>query len=95
MDTENIADLKRLAPKKNCHAKILMLGDFDPENDRIIRDPYYVSTISVQVQLPLFFVAKETLMNFQDDGSAGFEKCYNQCVRCCKAFLDKVIANEI
>lgn len=42
MDEENIADLKQRAPK-NCKAKILLLGEFDPEGDRIIRDPYYVS----------------------------------------------------
>lgn len=34
-------DLKRKAPK-NCKAQLLMFGDFDPEGDRIIRDPYYV-----------------------------------------------------
>lgn len=42
MDEDNIDDLKGLCPKDGT-AKILMLGDFDPEGDRIIRDPYYVS----------------------------------------------------
>lgn len=42
MDDENIDDLKGLMPKDGT-AKILLLGDFDPEGDRIIRDPYYVS----------------------------------------------------
>lgn len=41
MDEENIADLKSFGSDKS-RAKILMLGDFDPEGDRIIRDPYYV-----------------------------------------------------
>ena len=41
MDDENIGDLKNVAPK-DATAKILLLGDFDPENERIIRDPYYV-----------------------------------------------------
>lgn len=42
MDTENMADLKRLAPKGS-KAKCLMLGDFGlDKNDRIIEDPYYV-----------------------------------------------------
>lgn len=41
MDDENIDDLNGLSTK-NCSAKILLLGDFDPEGDRIIRDPYYV-----------------------------------------------------
>lgn len=40
MDTENIVDLKGMAPA-NCSAKILLLGDFDPKGVRIIRDPYY------------------------------------------------------
>lgn len=42
MDDENIEDLKERCPKDGT-AKILLLGDFDPEGDRIIRDPYYVS----------------------------------------------------
>lgn len=44
MDDENINDLRDLAPN-GATAKILLLGDFDPLNDRIIRDPYYVSII--------------------------------------------------
>ncbi|XP_037028445.1 low molecular weight phosphotyrosine protein phosphatase 1-like isoform X1 [Bradysia coprophila] len=70
MDDENIGDLNSRSPTGST-AKILLLGDFDPEGERIIRDPYY------------------------DDGSAGFEKCYEQCVRCCSAFLTKVLAKEI
>uniref|UniRef100_A0A336KGL4 Low molecular weight phosphotyrosine protein phosphatase n=1 Tax=Culicoides sonorensis TaxID=179676 RepID=A0A336KGL4_CULSO len=62
MDDENISDLERLAPKDST-AKILLLGDFDPNNERIIRDPYY------------------------DRGAEGFEKCYEQCMRCCENFL--------
>lgn len=42
MDNSNILDLKERAPK-NATAKILLLGDFDPNGERIIRDPYYVS----------------------------------------------------
>lgn len=42
MDENNISNLKGDAPQ-GCKAKILLLGDFDPEGDRIIRDPYYVS----------------------------------------------------
>jgi low molecular weight phosphotyrosine protein phosphatase len=70
MDTENMEDLKERAPS-NSKAKLLMLGDFDPEGDRIIRDPYY------------------------DRGSEGFDKCYEQCVRSCAAFLNKVQNGEI
>lgn len=44
MDKENIADLKDECPKDGT-AKILLLGDFDPEGQRIIRDPYYVRNI--------------------------------------------------
>lgn len=42
MDNENISDLQERAPK-DAKATILLLGDFDPEGERIIRDPYYVS----------------------------------------------------
>ncbi|XP_055525296.1 low molecular weight phosphotyrosine protein phosphatase 1-like [Wyeomyia smithii] len=31
---------------------------------------------------------------YYDDGAAGFEQCYIQCVRCCAAFLNKVQNNE-
>lgn len=65
MDENNITDLKGQAPNGS-KAKILMLGDFDPQGERIIRDPYY------------------------DSGSAGFEKCYEQCLRSCTAFLDQL-----
>lgn len=41
MDDENISDLNDLAPR-DAKAKILLLGDFDPQGVRIIRDPYYV-----------------------------------------------------
>lgn len=44
MDEENISDLKERFPK-NGKAKILLLGDFDSEGPRIIRDPYYVSNL--------------------------------------------------
>ncbi|KAG5875414.1 hypothetical protein JTB14_030940 [Gonioctena quinquepunctata] len=65
MDENNIEDLKERAPAK-CKANILLLGDFDPQGDRIIRDPYY------------------------DQGTEGFETCYQQCVRSCTAFLDQL-----
>lgn len=42
MDQENMKDLNRKAPKGS-KAKLLLFGDFDPQGDRIIRDPYYVS----------------------------------------------------
>ncbi|CAL1285484.1 unnamed protein product [Larinioides sclopetarius] len=64
MDESNIRDIKRQAPK-NCKAKILLLGDYDPEGPCIIQDPYY------------------------GVGDEGFEKVYEQCMHCCKAFLDK------
>lgn len=48
MDDENIGDLKSTAPK-DATAKILLLGDFDPEGERIIRDPYYVSFLRFSI----------------------------------------------
>lgn len=42
MDDENISDLRQIAEKTD-KAKILLLGDFDPNGERIIRDPYCVS----------------------------------------------------
>lgn len=42
MDVDNMEDLVSLKPKDGT-AKLLMLGEFDPQGDKIIRDPYYVS----------------------------------------------------
>lgn len=41
MDENNIEKLNELKPN-DFHVKILLLGDFDPEGERIIRDPYCV-----------------------------------------------------
>ncbi|XP_060532633.1 low molecular weight phosphotyrosine protein phosphatase 1-like [Cylas formicarius] len=40
MDENNISNLKGQQPP-GTKAKILLLGDFDPKGERIIRDPYY------------------------------------------------------
>ena len=40
MDHQNIKDIKEEAPVGS-KAKIEMLGDYDPEDKSIIRDPYY------------------------------------------------------
>lgn len=42
MDEYNMIDLRERAPKDG-KAKLLLLGDFDPEGVREIRDPYGVS----------------------------------------------------
>lgn len=42
MDDENMSALEHKAPK-SAKAELHLLGAFDPEDDRIIRDPYYVS----------------------------------------------------
>ncbi|XP_074541377.1 low molecular weight phosphotyrosine protein phosphatase isoform X2 [Halichoeres trimaculatus] len=64
MDESNLSELERRAKQvKNHQAKVELLGSYDPQKQRIIKDPYY--------------------------GSAeDFEKVYEQCVRCCKAFLE-------
>jgi len=41
MDNENISDLKSLCPE-DWKAKIELLGNHDPNGEKIIRDPYYV-----------------------------------------------------
>ncbi|CAH2050728.1 unnamed protein product, partial [Iphiclides podalirius] len=41
MDESNMRDLKKRAPQGS-KAKLLLFGDFDPQGDRIIRDPYYM-----------------------------------------------------
>lgn len=42
MDDYNIEDLNDIKPN-DATARIFLLGDFDPEGERIIRDPYCVS----------------------------------------------------
>lgn len=46
MDDDNIHDLGAMAPGQ-CKAKIDLLGNHDPEGERIIRDPYYVSKLYI------------------------------------------------
>uniref|UniRef100_A0A3P9PH99 Low molecular weight phosphotyrosine protein phosphatase n=1 Tax=Poecilia reticulata TaxID=8081 RepID=A0A3P9PH99_POERE len=44
MDESNLSDLNKKAKSvKNSTAKIELLGSYDPQNQRIIKDPYYVS----------------------------------------------------
>lgn len=50
MDDDNISDLNSKSPKGSS-AKVLLLGDFDPEGERIIRDPYYVNERFLQLHL--------------------------------------------
>lgn len=41
MDENNMADLKRMAPKRPYKAKIELLGRYDHDGPDIIEDPYY------------------------------------------------------
>ncbi|CAG0897159.1 unnamed protein product [Cyprideis torosa] len=52
-------------PKASC--KIHLLGDFDPQGERIIKDPFCD----------------------WDNRSGMFERCYQQCFRSIKAFLEQ------
>ncbi|KAJ3268647.1 hypothetical protein HDV01_002501, partial [Terramyces sp. JEL0728] len=40
MDHDNKEDVQSVKPQ-NCTAKICLFGEFDPENDLVIKDPYY------------------------------------------------------
>ncbi|XP_056589415.1 low molecular weight phosphotyrosine protein phosphatase isoform X2 [Triplophysa dalaica] len=65
MDESNMRDLNKKANSvKQSKAKIELLGNYDPEKQLIIQDPYYGS-------------------------DKDFEVVYEQCVRCCKAFLEQ------
>jgi low molecular weight phosphotyrosine protein phosphatase len=42
MDEENLADLKAMEKKiKNKRAVVKLLGEYDPEGEKIVSDPYY------------------------------------------------------
>lgn len=78
---------------KNSKAKIELLGSYDPEKQLIIEDPYYVSTAPSaasgsrpQALLPHAVLLSRSLPQGND---SDFETVYQQCVRCCRAFLDK------
>lgn len=61
MDDDNISDLNSKAPKGSS-AKILLLGDFDPEGERIIRDPYYVIDTSIPFILLLLLLIETKIL---------------------------------
>lgn len=41
MDNDNMIELNNLKPRV-CRARIELLGNYDPNGEIIIRDPYYV-----------------------------------------------------
>lgn len=41
MDDENIRDIESERPKRDCRAKVELLGSYDPEGKITIEDPYY------------------------------------------------------
>ncbi|XP_017754758.1 PREDICTED: low molecular weight phosphotyrosine protein phosphatase-like isoform X1 [Eufriesea mexicana] len=49
MDNENIKSLNRLKPN-DCKAKIELLGKYDPQQEIIIRDPYYVEFYDMNIE---------------------------------------------
>lgn len=67
MDNSNVRNIKEMLPKdlKN-PPHIGLLGEFDPNKELIIEDPYYEKDL------------------------AGFNKNFEQCMRCCKSFLDQM-----
>ncbi|CAH1785943.1 unnamed protein product [Owenia fusiformis] len=78
-DHDNISELtkKQKKVKKETKAKIALFGEYDPQKELIIEDPYYVGS------------ASPWSCCFSNKGEiAGFDKCFEQCMRCCKAFLD-------
>ncbi|XP_013411755.1 low molecular weight phosphotyrosine protein phosphatase isoform X1 [Lingula anatina] len=66
MDENNIKEIKKKMPKDST-ATVKLLGEYDPEKQLIIVDPYY-------------------------GGEDGFERVYQQVLRCCKAFLEEAMA---
>lgn len=56
MDEDNMEDLKSMTPD-NSKASVELLGDYDPQEVRIIRDPYYVSTF-----LHLYIMSTEAFL---------------------------------
>lgn len=57
MDEGNINALLKLAPQDST-AKISLLGEFDPNGERIIRDPFFVSIKLVihNLEFPLHII---------------------------------------
>jgi hypothetical protein len=56
-------DLTSMKPKGG-KAKLLLLGDFDPQNVRIIRDPYY-DRGSQGIYSRIFYPMQAQVKNFE------------------------------
>jgi len=55
MDESNLRDLNRKSNQiKNRKAKIELLGSYDPQNQLIIEDPYYVSTPLISILMLVY-----------------------------------------
>lgn len=42
MDHANISDLEDLKPRGRCHSRLHLLGEWDPNKETIIKDPYFL-----------------------------------------------------
>ncbi|RUS86409.1 hypothetical protein EGW08_005859 [Elysia chlorotica] len=67
MDHENMGDITEMKPK-NSTAKCLLLGEFDPQKELTVQDPYFT----------------------HGTNKNAFNEVYDQCHRCCVAFLDSL-----
>lgn len=92
-------DINDIAPE-NSTAKISLLGSYDPQKELIIEDPYFAYVCFIVyiynklvlsfVQADLFGLKHFIHPLFQNHNKNAFNEVYEQCMRCCTAFLDSV-----
>ncbi|ORY98521.1 phosphotyrosine protein phosphatase I superfamily [Syncephalastrum racemosum] len=63
MDTSNLADLQEMAPPGS-KAKIQLFGEFDPQGEKIIKDPYYGGIHGFERNFQQVSRASEGLLKF-------------------------------
>lgn len=63
MDEDNMEELERIKPD-NCRATVELLGEHDPQGEKIIRDPYYVRTFFIVKIRIIIQYKKKKLLRF-------------------------------
>ncbi|XP_043208805.1 low molecular weight phosphotyrosine protein phosphatase-like [Amphibalanus amphitrite] len=95
------ATMKKHNVPMNCKARVVRTSDFrefdyvfgmDESNISELKD-LAPSNSTAQIELLGKYDPEGALIirdPYYDDGDQGFETCYQQCLRCCGAFLDSI-----
>ncbi|XP_037087937.1 low molecular weight phosphotyrosine protein phosphatase-like [Pollicipes pollicipes] len=95
------ATMKRHGVPMDCRAHLVKRSDFkefdyifgmDEDNISELKDRAPSGSKAQVALLGMHDPEGELIIRdpYYDDGDEGFEKCYQQCLRCCNAFLDSL-----